>query len=237
MLIDLHTHTIASGHGTTNTINDMAKEASLRHLQTLGISDHAPAIPGAAKASYFRSLKYAPKKRFSTSILFGTEANIIRYDGTLDLDQYTLSCLDYGIASLHTPCLPPGTKEENTKCYINAMKNPYITIIGHPDDSRYILDYKELVKAAKEHHVILEVNESSLSPSGYRGNSISCYQTLLPLCIYYQVPILIGSDSHGTQHIGECDHAKKLLTALHFPSELILNQHPQKLKSYLNIQI
>ena len=39
---DIHTHSIASGHGTQATIADQAKEAARRHLTLLGISDHAP---------------------------------------------------------------------------------------------------------------------------------------------------------------------------------------------------
>lgn len=237
MFIDLHTHTIASGHGSTDTINDLAREASLRHIQLLGISDHAPAILNAAKPSYFRSLKYAPRKRFSVPLLFGAEVNIIHQDGSLDLDPSTLSYLDYTIASLHPQCLSPGTVEENTRSYINAMKNPQINIIGHPDDPRYPVDYVALVKAAKKYHVLLEVNESSLSPVGYRGDAVSSYEIFLPLCIRFQAPILIGSDSHGKEQIGHSFHAEKLLTALHFPNELILNYHPGILQSYLNKQI
>lgn len=235
MLIDLHTHTIASGHGSADTITDMAKEASLRHLHLLGISDHAPAITGAARASYFRSLKRAPRRRFHIPLLFGAEINIISYEGDLDLDEETLSCLDYGIASLHPPCLKPGSRDENTKSYINAMKNPHVTIIGHPDDVRYCVDYEAVVRAAKDSHVLLEVNESSLSPSSYRKNAVSCYRALLPLCIHFQVPILIGSDSHGKARIGDSFHAEQLLAELHFPDALIMNNHPDILQSYLHV--
>ena len=41
-LSDIHTHSIASGHGTTCTISDMAKAASKKGLKLLGISDHGP---------------------------------------------------------------------------------------------------------------------------------------------------------------------------------------------------
>ena len=157
------------------------------------------------------------------------------YEGDLDLDEETLSCLDYGIASLHPPCLKPGSKDENTKSYINAMKNPHVTIIGHPDDARYPLDYEAIVRAAKTSHVLLEVNESSLSPASYRKDAVSCYRALLPLCVQFQVPILIGSDSHGKAHIGDSVYAEKLLAQLHFPDELIANNHPDLLQSYLHV--
>lgn len=41
-LSDMHTHSIASGHGTTCTISDMAKAASKKGLKLLGITDHGP---------------------------------------------------------------------------------------------------------------------------------------------------------------------------------------------------
>lgn len=41
-LSDIHTHSIASGHGTTCTISDMAKAASKKGLKLLGIFDHGP---------------------------------------------------------------------------------------------------------------------------------------------------------------------------------------------------
>lgn len=39
-LSDMHTHSIASGHGTSCTISDMAKSASRKGLKLLGITDH-----------------------------------------------------------------------------------------------------------------------------------------------------------------------------------------------------
>ena len=50
---DLHTHTIASGHATTDTIALLAKAAFLRGMKCLGISDHGPASMGSAGLSYF----------------------------------------------------------------------------------------------------------------------------------------------------------------------------------------
>ena len=41
------------------------------------------------------------------------------------------------------------------------MDNPYVNIIGHPDDSRYPVDYEQLVRAAGEKHVLLELNNTS----------------------------------------------------------------------------
>ena len=59
-LSDIHTHSIASGHGTTCTISDMAKAASQKGLKLLGITDHGPATLAAGTSSYFRSLIFRP---------------------------------------------------------------------------------------------------------------------------------------------------------------------------------
>ena len=130
---DIHTHTIASGHGSAATITDMAKAAAARNLKMLGISDHGPATLGGGRVSYFRNLAYAQKERLGVRMLYGAEANIIDRKGHLDLDDSVLGHLDYVIASMHKPAIKPGTEEENTAVYINAMKNPRVAVIGHCD--------------------------------------------------------------------------------------------------------
>ena len=76
-LSDIHTHSIASGHGTTCTISDMAKAASKKGLKLLGISDHGPGTLASGTSSYFRSLPFYPRKRFGIDILYGVELNIL----------------------------------------------------------------------------------------------------------------------------------------------------------------
>ena len=66
---DIHTHSIASGHGTHCTISDMAKAASKKGLRLLGITDHGPATLAAGTPSYFRSLSYSPRKRFGLEVM------------------------------------------------------------------------------------------------------------------------------------------------------------------------
>ena len=100
-LSDIHTHSIASGHGTSCTISDMAKAASKKGLKLLGITDHGPGTLAAGTSSYFRSLTYAPKKRFGIELLFGAELNILDMEGHLDLNDELLSELDYALASMH----------------------------------------------------------------------------------------------------------------------------------------
>ncbi len=71
------------------------------------------------------------------------------YSGNLDIQEDMLQHLDYIIASLHRPCIASGTKEENTNAILKVMDKPKVKIIGHPDDSRYPLDYEPIVKKLK----------------------------------------------------------------------------------------
>lgn len=232
--LDVHTHTIASGHASTATITDMAKAASANNLTLLGISDHGPATFGGGKPSYFRSLSHAQRERFGVEMLYGAETNILDNQGKMDLDNSILKELDYVIASVHKPIKKPGTAAENTAAYVNAMKNPYVCIIGHCDDERYPIDHLVLVKAAMEHHVLLEINNSSLSPEGYRGDTRFNSLMILNLCKHFHYPVLLSSDSHGTKHVGDCIYAQEMVKLAEVPGDLILNYSPEKFKSFLS---
>ena len=82
--------------------------------------------------------------------LFGCELNIVDYSGTIDLSERMLKRLSYTVVSLHDLCLKPGTMEDNTFAVLTALKNPYVTILGHPDDGKFPLDYEGGRKAAKD---------------------------------------------------------------------------------------
>lgn len=230
---DIHTHTIASGHGSAATITDMAKVARARGLKLLGISDHGPATPGGGKPSYFRSLAHAPKIRLGVEMLYGAEVNILDNEGTLDLDDEVLAGLDFAIASIHKPVKKPGTIDENTAAYIAAMKNPYIRIIGHCDDVKYPVDYPAMIQAAMENHVLLEINNSSLGPEGYRGDTRFNDLMILNLCRHYNYPVVLSSDSHGTEHVGDAEYAMELVKTAELPEHLIMNYSIKDLKCFL----
>ncbi len=240
--MDLHTHTVASGHGSMDTITDLAKAGAERHMFCLGISDHGPATPGSCEEPYFRSLKMAPQKRAGIRLLYGVEANILDENGRLDLSMDTLKGLDYCIASIHPKSFQSPfyhrqsfwnhkqvtedvekARHSNTQAYIRAMENPYVRILGHPDDTHYPVEEEALVEACVRYHVIPEVNEASLSPEGYRGDTRSVITGLLKLCLEKNHPILISSDSHGAKGVGKAPLSKALLSELAFPKELIVN--------------
>lgn len=232
-LSDMHTHSIASGHGTACTISDMAKSASSKGLKLLGITDHGPATLCAGTPSYFRSLTFSPKKRFNVELLYGVELNILDTEGKIDLEEELLSRLDYAIISMHAQNYRPGTKEENTNAYINAMKHSCVKILGHCDNPSFPADYEALAIAAKENNIAFEINEASLAPYGYRGDTRENNREILCQARKYKVPVLLSSDSHGAEHVGDFTYAEEFIHKELFPEELILNNQLPRLKVFL----
>lgn len=231
ILADLHTHTIASGHAY-NTILEMIHAAAQKQLPILGISDHAPSMRGTMDEVYFWCFKTIPRYVEGVRVLFGCEMNIMDYKGTIDLSEKALKRLDYTIASLHDLCLPFGTKEENTAAVIGAMNNPYVKIIGHPDDSRYPLDLEAVAKAAKQTHTLLEINNSSLAPDG-RLNARENDLILLEHCKHYETPVIIGSDAHFITNVANHGYAISLIKETGFPVELVANTDLDLLASFI----
>lgn len=232
-LLDLHTHTIASGHAY-NTLYEMVQAAADAGLSLFGSTDHTPALPGGTHEYYFINFKVIPRQLFGIHLLMGAELNIMDSYGTVDLPERILKRLDYTVASIHEPCYwKYRTVKDNTNAYLNVMKNPFVTIIGHPDDSRFPVDYETLVPAAKEHHVLLEVNNSSLGPQATRQNADQNYRIMLELCRKYRTPVIVNSDAHCAVDAGNHRHAIALLEELEFPEELIVNTSLEKLFPYI----
>lgn len=232
-LLDSHTHTIASGHAYS-TLHEMARTAAQKGLSLLGITEHAPGMPNTTNAGYFSNMRILPRRMYGIEVMHGAEVNIMDYRGSLDLDTDLLKKMDVTVASLHIPCIKPGTREENTNAFLEVMKNPYINIIGHPDDSRYPIDYLALVQAAKEHGVLLELNNGSLNPLGARKDPVPNDVVLLRYCMQYQVPVILNSDAHTQEDVGNHCFSDILLEALHFPEELIVNRSVEIYKTYIN---
>lgn len=231
---DLHTHTISSGHGSADTLTDLARAASERGLQTLGISDHGPATAGSAGASYFRSLALAPKERFGVKLLYGVELNILNMQGDVDLDDSVLERLDYAFISIHPPIFTPWQNDDMTEAYVKAMEHPKVRFLGHIDDARFPVDFERLLPVAKEKGVYPEMNNGSLAPDAYRVDGhINCPR-ILEVCKELRLPVLLSSDSHGRTNVGNMKYILPLLKQCSFPPELVLNSCPERLLNLLS---
>lgn len=232
-LADMHTHTIASGHAYS-TIREMVQAAEEKGLKLLGITEHAKTMPGTCPEMYFINLRAVDRKIGNVELALGVELNIIDYDGTVDMGNDLLERQDIVIASMHTPCLKPGTKQQHTNAYIKCCENPRIHIIGHPDDGRYPVDFDALTDAALATHTLLEVNNNSLAPDSFRENTRENDREMLLLCKKKGVPVVIGSDAHFYSRTGSHENAENLMKEIDFPLELVMNRYPEKIKEYIN---
>lgn len=233
LVLDPHTHTIASTHAYS-TLTENVRHAAQIGLELIGITDHAPAMPGVNTERYFFNLSTVPRELFGVEVLCGAEFNILDYNGSLDIPLDHDETYDIGIASLHKPCIPPGSIEENTLALTNAMKNPYVHIIGHPGEKKFPIDIREVVSAAMKTGCLLEVNEASLIPGGFRSGGEKNVAEIVKLCKKEGYPVVLGSDAHFFTYIGDFTNCIKLLDELDFPEELVLNTSPRLFKEFLS---
>ena len=201
----------------------------------MGITDHAPAMAGGTQPSYFLNFSTIPREISGVEIYMGAELNIMDYDGNIDLDEFYLQRMDYAIASLHPPCIPFGTMEENTNAVLKAMENPYVKILGHPGDPRYPIDCKAIVDKAVETETLIEINDASLIPNGFRKGSEVYIGEILKLCQKKDFPVILASDAHFATHIGKFDNALRLINEAGFPEELIINRSKELFKNFLKL--
>lgn len=232
ILIDVHTHTVSSGHAYS-TIDENMKAAGEKGLTTLAMTDHSPGMPGSTHLFHFANLKAIPNELHGVKLLRGVEANIVNYEGEIDMPNETLSSLDIVIASLHPPCIEFANEETVTIGVEKVMENPYVSIIGHPGDSRYPMNWERIVKAAKKTGTLLEINNASLKPGSFRPGVRENLVIMLKYCKQYEVPVVLGSDAHFYTAIGAFKEAIELLEEVDFPESLVLNTNPEKLVAFI----
>ena len=151
------------------TIEQMAEALIKLGFEYLVISDHSKAAYYAngltedrikGQHEYIDELnkKLAPFKIFKS-----IECDILS-DGSLDYSNKILSTFDLVIASIHSNL--DMDEEKAMMRLMGAIKNPYITILGHMTGRRllkrkgYPVDHKAIIDACAEHNVVIEINSS-----------------------------------------------------------------------------
>lgn len=228
---DLHTHSIMSGHAF-GTVRELAAVAAERGMKLLGVTEHGPGIPGTCDPIYFRNFVDAPRKLYGVEMLYGSEVNVLN-TGEVDLDARHLACLDYAVAGIHGLCYENVGMVKNTDNVLRCMENRKVRFISHPDTDAYPMDYDALTLGAKELGVALEVNNSSLRKWSQRPGCVENYRKMLPLCAERGVNIVVNTDAHDPDAVGDFTLARKLLVELDFPETLILNRDVETVKAFL----
>ena len=221
--LDMHTHTLASGHAFSS-LQEMARAGAEKGLKLLGITEHTSGIPGTCDPIYFRNLHVVPRRMYGIELMLGAEINILDGKGNLDADEDLMKRLDIRIAGIHSLCYEQGTIEENTYGMIQAIRHPYIQIISHPGDGTANLDFEPIVLAAKTCGTLLEINNSSLKPTRNKVDARDNNIRILRLCKKYEVPVILGSDAHISFDIANYEYLYSLLQDTEFPESLIVNR-------------
>ena len=81
--------------------------------------------------------------------------------------------------------------------------------------------------------MLLEVNNSSLTPGCHRKNSHENLIVMLKYCRKYQVPIIMNSDAHCEVDVGNHARAHSILEEVQFPEALVVNSSLEKAASFL----
>ena len=227
---DLHIHTVASGHAYS-TLGEIATEAKNKKLEIIGITDHGPKMPGGPHLYHFGNLRVIPSIFQGVEVLKGVEANIIDFEGNLDMPESYLRNLDLVLAGFHDLCYPGGSLEENTTAMIKAMNNPYVDIIVHPGNPEFPVDFARVIRAVEASGKAIEINNSSFLTSR-KGSQGNC-ELIAKLLASSKAKIAVGSDSHLAQDVGRFDEALQALSCAQVSKEQIITTSAEKVKKYL----
>lgn len=228
--VDLHTHTVASGHAYS-TVKEMAAAAREKGLKMIAITDHGPCMPGAPQLDYFLNTLVCPQEINGVRVLRGVEANILDAEGQLDLPNEVLECLDIVLAGLHASAGYCGsTKEENTQALIAAISNPYVNIITHPGNPQFPIDFETVVLAAREYGKALELNNSSFL---VRPQSTEPCLSIARLAKKHGVTVAVDSDAHICYGVGECAAALEIARQAGLEETQLLNNSAERVREFL----
>jgi putative hydrolase len=237
---DLHTHTVASGHGFC-TITENAEAAVARGLELIAVTDHGPAVPQGAHPWYYWNLNKAPHLYKGVRILKGCEANIVPdgsvYDSSfgIDIADMVAERLDFVQIGFHPGVgFDAGDRDLNTEALLFALKNPLVDQLNHPGNLvQFPIDIDAVIKAAIEHKVIIELNNSSLDPEGTRSESIEQELDFAAAAYQAGAVVAVGSDAHYFTGIGNFDRALQGAAERGIPEDYFLNTTAERVLAHL----
>lgn len=226
---DLHTHTVASTHAYS-TITENCAQAQRIGVKCVALTDHGTAVPDSPHIWHFGNMRVLPRKICGVTVLKGVEANIINYDGELDIPQNRLDQVEWVAASYHRyyfDGFSPADPKTVTEGYLKLFDRYLVDIVGHPTTQNFPVDWERLVKAAKERDILLELNESSFVTKKSPKENILA---MLEACKKYGCEIAVDSDAHFWTQIAEVKNVMRFIEETGFPQSLIANLEWERLR-------
>ena len=183
-----------------NTIEEMAKAAIEKGLQFLVISDHsktafyANGLTEERLKAQHDEIDELNEKLKPFKIFKSIESDILN-DGNLDYNNEVLNSFDIVIASVHSNLKM--SEEKAMMRLLNAIKNPFTSILGHCTGrlllsrAGYPVDHKKLIDACAENNVVIELNA--------HPRRLDMDWRHLNYCIEKNVLISIDPDAHSVK--------------------------------------
>jgi DNA polymerase (family 10) len=162
---DLQMHTTYTDG--KQTLAEMAEACRKRGYQYIAVTDHSKAVrvAGGLEATDFRrqykEIDKLQKTLKGLTLLKSAEVDILD-DGALDLEEGILAEMDVVVVSVHSKFNM--SRADMTRRIVKALQHPRVNILAHPTGrllgrrEPYQVDMEEVVKAARDHGVMLEIN-------------------------------------------------------------------------------
>lgn len=233
--LDLHTHTLMSGHAYS-TLEENIRYAASIGLEGIAMTNHAPALGDAPHPLHFDGFRMIPDYVMGVRVLCGVEANILDLTGRLDIDEFERKRnLDIVIASLHSESYAEFSTgvADHTSAYMGALENPLVDIIGHSGYVNCPYDYEKVARRAKELHKLIEINAKTLAD---RKENIGNCREIALTCKRLGTGISVGSDAHFSMSVGDFSKVYEFLSEIDFPEELIISRNYKTLKEYFAVR-
>lgn len=230
IIADTHTHTIASTHAFS-TVQEMITAAARKGLYAIALTDHGYAMPGSPGKWYFESLGAIPSTVDGVRVLKGVEANVMNFDGSLDMSDKVLKGLEWVVASIHCGlCKGKASVEAATNAYLKLAENPYVNVIGHSGTPKFKYDFERVITELAHNGKLIEINDNTFY---CRKDSCENCVEIAKLCKKHGAYIIVNSDAHFSSRVGHCSCAMEMLEEIDFPQELIINTDESRFKKYL----
>jgi DNA polymerase (family 10) len=163
---DLHSHSTWSDG--TASVQQMAEAAIQRGRKVLAITDHSSGLGVASGLTVERlrqqraEIRQVQEKLGDKILLLQGSEVEIHADGSLDFPDDVLAELDIVIGAMHSTLRQE--RSVVTARLLRAIRNPRVHIIAHPSGRLMPnregadLDWDQVLKAAKESSVVLEID-------------------------------------------------------------------------------
>lgn len=226
--IDLHTHSFFSACGL-HTHMEILTRAKALGMKAVAITDHGATLSPRFSSPFYDRL-HNPLE--GIRLLKGVECNLVNESGAIDIPLKFLSYLDVVLLGIHFNTPTGLGREAYTKMMLAAIeKNPAIDILTHLNDVNYPVDFKEVIAAATDKGIAVELNNSKTllgrSPDELTRELVATANSL-------GSRIVITSDMHALEELGSDSSVKHFLDEENYPLNRVVSLSAESAIQFLD---